>query len=49
MSVAPFAPEDELSDWPDLPAAAIGEKTCIGCHRRIARHLPDRRGIAGWP
>lgn len=25
-----------------------GEKTCIDCHKGIAHHLPDMRGIPGW-
>jgi cytochrome c-type protein NapC len=24
------------------------EKTCIDCHKGIAHHLPDMRGIPGW-
>jgi nitrate/TMAO reductase-like tetraheme cytochrome c subunit len=26
----------------------IGEKICIDCHKGIAHHLPDMRGIPGW-
>jgi len=48
MSVAPSAPEHELSPCSDLPGAATGEKTCIDCHKAIAHHLPDMRGIPGW-
>lgn len=25
-----------------------GEKTCIDCHKGIAHHLPDMRGVPGW-
>lgn len=25
-----------------------GEKTCIDCHKGIAHHLPDMRGVLGW-
>ena len=25
-----------------------GEKTCIDCHKGIAHHLPDTRGVPGW-
>ena len=24
-----------------------GEKTCIDCHKGIAHHLPDMRGVPG--
>jgi nitrate/TMAO reductase-like tetraheme cytochrome c subunit len=24
------------------------EKTCIDCHKGIAHHLPDMRGVPGW-
>ena len=24
------------------------EKTCIDCHKGIARQLPDMRGVPGW-
>ena len=27
---------------------ASGEKTCIDCHKGIAHHLPDMRGVPGW-
>ncbi len=25
-----------------------GEKTCIDCHKGIAHHLPDMKGVPGW-
>lgn len=25
-----------------------GERTCIDCHKGIAHHLPDMRGVPGW-
>ena len=25
-----------------------GQKTCIDCHKGIAHHLPDMRGVPGW-
>ena len=25
-----------------------GEKTCIDCHKGVAHHLPDMRGVPGW-
>ena len=25
-----------------------GEKTCIDCHKGIAHHLLDMRGVPGW-
>jgi cytochrome c-type protein NapC len=25
-----------------------GQKTCIDCHKGIAHHLPDMKGVAGW-
>jgi nitrate/TMAO reductase-like tetraheme cytochrome c subunit len=28
--------------------APIGEKSRIDCHKGIAYHPPDRRGIPGW-
>ena len=27
---------------------ASGEKTCIDCHKGIAHHLPDMKGVEGW-
>ena len=27
---------------------ASGDKTCIDCHKGIAHHLPDMRGVPGW-
>lgn len=29
-------------------ALASGEKTCIDCHKGIAHHLPDMKGVEGW-
>lgn len=29
-------------------ALALGEKTCIDCHKGIAHHLPDMSGVEGW-
>ncbi|KMT64092.1 cytochrome c3 family protein [Catenovulum maritimum] len=29
-------------------ALASGEKTCIDCHKGIAHHLPDMKGVKGW-
>ncbi|WP_320821939.1 cytochrome c3 family protein [Reinekea sp.] len=29
-------------------ALASGDKTCIDCHKGIAHHLPDMRGVPGW-
>jgi cytochrome c-type protein NapC len=29
-------------------ASSTGEKTCIDCHKGIAHHLPDMRGVPGW-
>ena len=43
--------------WPEQsPRASVAhqrllftaEKTCIDCHKGIAHHLPDMRGIPGW-
>jgi cytochrome c-type protein NapC len=25
-----------------------GQKTCVDCHKSIAHHLPDMRGVPGW-
>jgi cytochrome c-type protein NapC len=29
-------------------ALAMRAKTCIDCHKGIAHHLPDMRGVPGW-
>ncbi|ABD79350.1 periplasmic nitrate reductase subunit NapC [Saccharophagus degradans 2-40] len=29
-------------------ALAAGEKTCIDCHKGIAHHLPNMKGVEGW-
>jgi cytochrome c-type protein NapC len=47
---------DSMDITKQSPRAAVayqrfpftGEKTCIDCHKGIAHHLPDMRGIPGW-
>ncbi|MGB5855186.1 MAG: NapC/NirT family cytochrome c [Oceanisphaera sp.] len=29
-------------------ALAVGDKTCVDCHKGIAHKLPDMRDVAGW-
>jgi cytochrome c-type protein NapC len=47
---------DSMDITKQSPRAAVahqrflftGEKTCIDCHKGIAHHLPDMRGVPGW-
>jgi hypothetical protein len=53
---APFGVLFHLAGHAANPRASVahqrflfnGEKTCIDCHKGIARHLPDMRGVPGW-
>ena len=47
---------DSMDITKQSPRAAVAhqrflftaEKTCIDCHKGIAHHLPDMRGVPGW-
>ena len=43
-----FTEQSERAANQHSGALANGEKTCIDCHKGIAHHLPDMKGIEGW-
>jgi cytochrome c-type protein NapC len=43
-----FTEQSERAAIQHSGALASGEKTCIDCHKGIAHHLPDMKGVEGW-
>ncbi|GAA0819854.1 cytochrome c3 family protein [Colwellia sp. D2M02] len=43
-----FTEQSERAAVQHSGALASGEKTCIDCHKGIAHHLPDMKGVEGW-
>jgi len=43
-----FTAQSERAEKMHSKYLETGEKTCIDCHKGIAHHLPDMKGVKGW-
>lgn len=43
-----FTAQSERAETMHAKYLESGEKTCIDCHKGIAHHLPDMKGVKGW-
>lgn len=48
LSFMDFTRQSKRAEQAHTGGLAIGDKTCIDCHKGIAHQLPDMAGVEGW-